>query len=226
MFTLDMDGHFGPYMRCNPFPFANGRDHYHVDTRKWSCYPWHGYAPAPWNSSNSHRSSCNDGAYCGARMNHSVGRDPAMHHQYDPNHPQISSYWGGSWFSTNREGECPSGRAPGDGQQPPCSWRQTPGTQPRTVNASCLAERVLAPIEKNYPSCFDSCHQGRGSKCWTQCLETAVEGDSQKGIKPIARAPIIEIWSHAFAPETEGGCKDIGTAPPPSAVTATELPWF
>ena len=30
-------------------------------------------------------------------MNASVGRDPAMHHAYDPAHPNIASYFSGEW---------------------------------------------------------------------------------------------------------------------------------
>ena len=69
-----------------------------VDTRRWGCYPWHGHGPTPWNPAGPHGSdSCLDGAYCGALMNASVGRDPAMHHAYDPAHPNIASYFSGEW---------------------------------------------------------------------------------------------------------------------------------
>jgi hypothetical protein len=41
-FMLEMDGRWGPFLRCNPLPFYNPTDGVHVDTKNWGCFPWHG----------------------------------------------------------------------------------------------------------------------------------------------------------------------------------------
>lgn len=121
-------------------PFLENPDESNlVDTKRWGCYPWHGRGPTPWNPAGGHgSSSCADNAYCGARMNASVGRDPAMHHAYDPQHPNIAAYFSGEWYSMHHDGECPAGRTPGDGKTPSCSWQLTPGKVGKTINVTCL----------------------------------------------------------------------------------------
>lgn len=129
-FYVDVDGKYGPYvslnaraaaslpyaltvvlttracpclqMRCNPMPFVeNPHDSNLVDTTRWGCYPWHGHGATPWDPATGHGStSCADGAYCGALMNASVGRDPAMHHAYNPEHPNIAAYFSGEWLDS------------------------------------------------------------------------------------------------------------------------------
>ena len=89
-FSVEVDGKWGPYMRCNPLQFPGNLDVEHVDTRAWGCFPWHGYPPTPWEVAN-HSTSCPDMVYCPELMNQSVGRDPAMHHAYDPAHPKVRS---------------------------------------------------------------------------------------------------------------------------------------
>jgi hypothetical protein len=79
-FMVEMDGRWGPFMRCNPLPFYNPTDSDHVDTLNWGCFPWHGYPPTPWIQPEGGSDSCADQVYCPALMNHSVGRDPAQHH--------------------------------------------------------------------------------------------------------------------------------------------------
>ena len=150
-FYVDVDGKYGPYMRCNPmqFPVFKGSSSL-VDTTHWGCYPWHGRGPTPWDPSSNHGStSCADNAYCPALMNISVGRDPAMHHAYDPEEPNIAQYFAGEWYSMHHDGECPAGRTPGDGKSPRCSWRLAPGKVGKTVNVSCLLGHVLPLLEKN-----------------------------------------------------------------------------
>lgn len=108
-------------------------------------------------------------AYCPALMNHSVGRDPAMHHTFDPNNPNLATFFGGSWYSVPSQAECPEGVAPGES----CAWRLQPGKEGKTANASCVADRVMAPIEANGKACYSKCPQplDRKSECYFSCLE-------------------------------------------------------
>ena len=174
-FFVDVDGKYGPFMRCNPMQFAEFKTHSElVDTTRWSCYPWHGRGPTPWVPDST--SSCADKAYCGALMNASVGRDPAMHHAFDPEHPNIAQYFQGEWYSLHHDGQCPAGgRAPGDGKKPSCSWRETPGKVGKTVNVSCLLDHVLPLVEKNGAACFSQCPQPsvtKNSSAWKDsCCE-------------------------------------------------------
>jgi hypothetical protein len=170
-------------MRCNPMQFESFTTASEmVDTKRWSCYPWHGRGPTPWAPATGHGSdSCADGAYCGAKMNASVGRDPAMHHAYDPEHRNIAMYFAGEWYSMHHDGLCPAGRAPGDGRAPPCSWRETPGKVGKTVNVTCLLGHVLPLVERNGAACFSACAQPSVTKnasawkdsCYLDCVPKA-----------------------------------------------------
>ena len=37
-----------------------------------------------------------------------------MHHAFDPEHPTVSNYFGGAWYSTPALAMCGAGRQPGD----------------------------------------------------------------------------------------------------------------
>ena len=54
----------------------------------------------------------------------------------------MATYFGGSWFSTHADGECPAGRAPGDGKLPRCSWQLV---RARTVACASTTLPSLAP---------------------------------------------------------------------------------
>ena len=99
-------------------------------------------------------------------MNASVGRDPAMHHAYNPKQPNIASYFSGEWYSLHHDGECPAGRKPGDGQTPMCSWQLSPGKKGKTVNTTCLLDHVLPIVEKNGASCFSAVSPYAIRLCW------------------------------------------------------------
>jgi hypothetical protein len=180
-FLVEMDGKWGPFMRCNPLPFYNPTDSVHVDTKNWGCFPWHGYPPTPWIQPDEGSDSCLDHAYCPEIMNRSVGRDPAQHHSYDPAHPNLGTYFGGEWYSTKAMGECGPGRVPGDGKRPSCSWRLSPsggGTEQvvKTINATCMDSHLLPLVEANGKPCFDTLPQplNRTSSGYVECLEAAI----------------------------------------------------
>lgn len=145
-------------------------------------------------------------------MNRTVGRDPAMHHPYDPMKPNIGAYFGGSWYNTNAQGECPDGRSPGDGLSPPCSWKLHAGSAPRAVNATCMAGRLEAPLIANGKVCFDSCPQplDKASSCFMKCLKISVTGSKGgEPVKPISPAMMIDVWNQAFEAEANGGCPNV-----------------
>lgn len=192
-FYVDVDGKFGPFMRCNPMQFEAFTGHSDlVDTKRWGCYPWHGRGPTPWNSTSGHGSdSCTDNTYCGAKMNASVGRDPAMHHAYDPKNPNIAEYFAGEWYSLHHDGECPQGRTPGDGKTPSCSWQLAPGKEGKAVNVTCLLGHVLPLVEKNGAACFAKCPQPLDwrNSCYLDCVPKAVMGTSSSpAIEPLVSA--------------------------------------
>jgi hypothetical protein len=127
-----------------------------------------GHPPTPWVPS-SRSTSCPDMQYCPELMNKTVGRDPAMHHAFDPSRPNLATYFGGLWYSVPSQGKCPEGTAPGQS----CSWRLQPGKTGKVVNASCMAKRIMVPIELNGKPCYDECPQplDRTSDCYFGCLD-------------------------------------------------------
>jgi len=210
-FTVVLDGKWGPFMRCNPLPFPGYQDRVHVDTLHWGCFPWHGYAPKPWVPVN-HSTSCPDQVYCPDLMNKTVGRDPAMHHAFDPAHPTISNYFGGAWYSTPGQAMCGTGRSPGDGKTPYCSWKLAQDVAPKSIDAFCMLDKVMPLIESNGSPCFEKCGAkpyNRNSSCYLDCVPDSIIGKSSLNIPPISRAPVIAAWEGAFDDEKEGGCPPI-----------------
>ena len=59
----------------------------------------------------------------------------------------------GWWYSTTKEGECEEGKLPGDGSG--CSWR-TAATV-KTINATCMRDRVVSLVAERDPSCWVAC---------------------------------------------------------------------
>jgi hypothetical protein len=227
LFYVDVDGKYGPFMRCNPLPFPEHQDsHTLVDTKHWGCFPWHGRAPRPWDPSSGGATSCADQVYCPALMNVSVGRDPAMHHAFDPERPNIAEYFEGEWYSLPAQGKCPPGRTPGDGGSPSCSWRLAPQKVGKTINASCLLDRVLPLVEKNGAACFNQCPMplNRTTECYYRCVDPSVMGGSAANgtvaIEPVSRVLMVDAWNKAFASTdpAKGGCADV-TKSAPAAIS-------
>eukprot|EP01052_Picozoa_sp_SAG31_P003134 SAG31_NODE_117_length_24022_cov_6.878067_18_plen_157_part_00 len=153
-------------------------------------------------------------------MNASVGRDPAMHHAFNPQRPNIAEYFGGEWYSLHHDGQCGGGRAPGDGKKPSCSWRETPGKIGKTINVTCLLKHVLPILEKNGHECFSACPQPSVLKndsawrdhCYLNCVPKAVMGSKDPPIGSLAPDLPTIAWNKAFSSSNpqEGGCPDVG----------------
>ena len=92
-------------------------------------------------------------------------------------------------YSLHHDGECPTGRTPGDGKKPSCSWQLTPGKRGKTINATCLLDHVLPLIEANGKACFNNCSQPLDWKdeCYLKCVPKAVMGSTTPPIEPLVR---------------------------------------
>ena len=226
-FAVEWDQKWGPFERCNPLPFYHGNGHEteiaHVDTRNWGCFPWHGRGATPWlpggvlGAGRHSSTSCPNGTYCPDVMNHTVGRDPAMHAAYDPNRRSIGTYFGGHWYSTPTQAQCTGDRKPGDGKSPHCSWRILPGTTTKTVNASCMQQQLVPVVIAHGAACFAALPQpvNTTTSAYFDCISDAVMGcgaplehtcrwDStgKLSIAPILGDLLVAKWTEAFA----GGC--------------------
>ena len=132
---IETDGSYGPYSACNPA------------------------SPTNWSTFNCVEKRC----IC-KRANASVGVDPANHRtqeQCNGSKGVMGCRFGGLWFSTPAEGECKGAARPGSnsGHQSnnsrTCTWRAV--AQPKTINETCMRQRMLGPIEANNRPCFDAC---------------------------------------------------------------------
>lgn len=45
-FDVEMDGNYGPYVRCNPEELSQNQNY--LDMKTWGCFPWHGRGATPW----------------------------------------------------------------------------------------------------------------------------------------------------------------------------------
>merc|ERR1712226_95395 len=129
----------------------------------------YGHPPALWPNGlpNACDAPCN-------RVNISVGKDPAHHvwNSSERSKQQVSSYFGGYWYSTTKAGQCAEGHAPGDGSG--CTWRITGPS--KYVNASCVADQLFGVLKEANPSCFAACGPGagRGNPCFAKCVTETV----------------------------------------------------
>jgi hypothetical protein len=135
----------------------------------------------------------------------------SRHHAFDPKHPLVANYFGGAWYSTPGEAECRGSRTPGDKKAPHCSWQVHPsGPRPKSVNATCMLDRLLPLVEANGKPCFSRCAQPRDrrSNCYLACVTPAIIGLNTSGIAPIDPQAVITTWEKAFETDspTQGGC--------------------
>ena len=136
----------------------------------------------------------------------------------------------GSWYSTRAEGECAGAQRVGVD----CWWREVEVSN--TINATCLNDRLKSTIVANLPSCFGACPQPANatSDCWITCMLQSVNGaaaaragsaggggaaatgahhsSGAAGPEPLSREAIVNSFTGAFLPETQGGCPRL---PPP-----------
>jgi hypothetical protein len=211
-FSVEVDGQYGPYFRCNPEQ-RSVDDPAHIDTHvgKWGCFEVHGRGSQPWippptppPGERSKGTSCPSGIFC-PKMNTSVGRDPALHMI---SNKSVATYFGGWWYSTLAQGECTGGRTPGDGLTPHCSWRQL--SAGKIVNATCLRKHLQAKVEAHDPKCFSGCSQplDDADPCYDRCLTQSILGNASSGVLPIDIPMMVGTWERAFAIDTvaDGGC--------------------
>ena len=109
----------------------------------------------------------------------------------------------GTWYSTRKEGEC-AGNVIDD----TCWWRLA--EQHRTVNASCVDDRVIGAVEAKRPECWKHCPfpQNRTTACYLDCLFQTLIGNATIGIHPMSRKEIVAPFEKAFLPVEQGGCPE------------------
>eukprot|EP01061_Rhynchopus_euleeides_P006053 TRINITY_DN15131_c1_g1_i1.p1 TRINITY_DN15131_c1_g1~~TRINITY_DN15131_c1_g1_i1.p1 ORF type:complete len:379 (+),score=31.72 TRINITY_DN15131_c1_g1_i1:759-1895(+) len=85
----------------------------------------------------------------------------------------IAEVLNGTWWSTQKAGECRAGEKVGEGS---CWWRDHGVSQ--TINATCVTENLVKGVQQAVPGCFETCAQplNATSSCAVDCvLETALE---------------------------------------------------
>ena len=107
----------------------------------------------------------------------------------------------GTWYSTREEGECA-----GNVVDNSCWWRLA--EQHRTVNASCVDNRVISAVQALRPQCWTHCPfpKNRTTSCYLDCLFQTLVGNVSMGIKPMSRGEIVAPFEEAFLPVAKGGC--------------------
>jgi hypothetical protein len=159
---------------------------------------------------------------------------------------RVALKFGGTWWSFFNQSYCGGGgldMVPVP-QQPAtagaaavaekgCSWRVV--RQLKSINNSCLLDRVYSSIEGYNKSCFSRCAKPtQGLKrnvsdpAWIECVYTTVLGENAStpgnvslggGMPP---ETVVRAWEAAFAPDgTAGACPSI--LPPTPAAEPTQL---
>jgi hypothetical protein len=143
-FVMEVDGQYGPYLKCNPRQMygADGSEAW-VDTKTWDCTYGNGVA---WHG-NTNGCSCK-------RANMTVGRDPVDHNENcsspdaDGRIP-VGCSAVGWWYSTPRAGMCQPAASLGDDG---CTWRMVEAT--KTLNATCMRDHLVQFALRQNPACF------------------------------------------------------------------------
>lgn len=124
----------------------------------------------------------------------------------------LSDMMNGTWFSTQKAGECAPGETVGEG----CFWRVV--NQTAQVNATCVNDRMISKIvAQRGGACFDGCDdpKDQSAPCWIQCFFETIVGNAtaQPPLPPTDRALILDAFEGAFAPGT--GCPPVPDCPDP-----------
>ncbi|KAH8055757.1 phospholipid methyltransferase [Aureococcus anophagefferens] len=111
----------------------------------------------------------------------------------------LSDMMNGTWFSTQKAGECAPGETVGEG----CFWRVV--NQTAQVNATCVNDRMISKIvAQRGGACFDGCDdpKDQSAPCWIQCFFETIVGNAtaQPPLPPTDRALILDAFEGAFAP--------------------------
>lgn len=230
-FAIEADERFGGYTGCNPDP----------DNGTFVC--WGPRNDTCWDddpvAARTFASSCRAGeCRCVAFDSESVGRETcsmcegnASWHSDTPMWRQIERLGrtlNGSWFSTQRPGQCQPGQRVGVD----CWWRVK--EQVRNVNASCVSDRLVDAVTSRGPGCFAGCGTqaaNRSSPCFIGCLYDTLVGPAGAWATPSA-APavrsmtpdeIVAPFLRSFATDdpAQGGCPEVPPCPPPCVPPAT-----
>jgi hypothetical protein len=153
--------------------------------------------------------------FCPSSWHHCDADSPAWE-CWEENIPRKT---GGFWYSTLAEGQCNKTSATGS-----CGWKVL---STKTVNNTCLKDKLMTRVESSSPSCFKGCgSRNTTSTCWIGCFFDALLGPeaAHSTTVKLGGLPISEVektWADAFLPEANGGCAplDIPTSwLPPSNV--------
>jgi len=112
----------------------------------------------------------------------------------------------GQWYSTREQGLCNKTSSVGS-----CSWKVL---STRTIEESCLKNKLVTNVESMTPSCFGSCGpRNMSSFCWIGCFFDAILGpearhSTQVPLKGLPASELEKTWSDAFLPVEQGGCED------------------
>lgn len=126
---------------------------------------------------------------------------------------QFSDIMNGTWYSTEKPGECQEGQVVGKD----CAWRMV--AQTRNVNSSCVNDNVVNVVIKRNSSCFEGCgpdQHKRSSTCWIDCLFNIITGNEQTN-SAMTAAEIVAPFVTSFKTDdpTKGGCPTIPPCPHP-----------
>ena len=89
------------------------------------------------------------------------------------------------------------------------------------VNYTCANARLGSAVIRRNPACFARCPESHladnesrafprnPSDCWLFCFFNTLLGNSTLQLKGMTAVDIIQPLTHAFDPETEGGCPDL-----------------
>jgi hypothetical protein len=132
----------------------------------------------------------------------------------------------GLWYSTLKEGMCANHQEPAKSdnlqeitENVNCSWTVL---STRTVNESCMRDRIASKVEQTLPQCFETCpnypSRNMSSTCWISCFFEGIFGpggnsSTHNQLTGIAADDIVKVWDNAFLPESEGGCDMVHIAP-------------
>ena len=113
----------------------------------------------------------------------------------------------GTWYSTQTQGECSKGQVPGEAGG--CWWRLAETR--RTVNQSCVDNRVIEVVQRQRPACWSACPGDTGTNrtqpCFLECLFDTMVGNVTAGVPPMKPSTLTAAFETAVrnGPEN-GGC--------------------
>lgn len=110
----------------------------------------------------------------------------------------------GTWYSTTGKGQCN-----GSVVEDHCWWRLA--ETHRTVNSTCVDDRVATSVQKRRPQCWEGCPQpsNRTSACYLDCLFETILGNATLGIPPLTKDQVVAPFAEAFKSDAEGGCPEV-----------------